>query len=121
METMRDDMSGGAAVLGILASVAARKLKVNICGVIPVVENAIGSRSFKPGDVYKSYLGKTVEIGNTDAEGRLILADALAYSVKHIKPTRLIDFATLTGAMVIALGKGWQAFFPITINSPTIS
>lgn len=111
METMRDDMSGAAAVIGILAVVAALKLKVNVCGVIPTAENAIDGHSFKPGDVYTSYSGKTVEIGNTDAEGRLILADAISYAVKHLSPTRIIDFATLTGAMVIALGDHVSGVF----------
>lgn len=104
METMRDDMSGAACVLGTLAAAAALNLKVNLVGVVPSAENAIDAKSYKPGDVYKSYLGKTVEIGDTDAEGRLILADALAYSVKNLKPTEIIDFATLTGSVIIALG-----------------
>jgi leucyl aminopeptidase len=111
METMRDDMSGGAATIAIVAVAAALKLKVNVTGLIPTAENGIDGLSFKPGDVYTSYLGKTVEIGNTDAEGRLILADALAYAVKHLQPTRIIDFATLTGSMVIALGDGISGVF----------
>ncbi len=106
METMRDDMSGAAAVMGTIAAVAALGLKVNVTAVIAAVENAIDGLSFKPGDVYTSLSGKSIEIGNTDAEGRLTLADALTYSIKHLKPTRLIDLATLTGAMVVALGEG---------------
>lgn len=105
METMRCDMAGAATVLGIIEVVAALGLKVNITAVIPSTENGISAASYKPGDVYVSYSGKTVEIGNTDAEGRLILADALSYSVKKLKPSRIIDFATLTGAMVISLGS----------------
>ncbi len=105
METMKSDMSGAATVLGTLHAVAKLKLPINLIGVIPAAENAISANSFKPGDVYRSYTGKTVEIGNTDAEGRLILADALAYAVEHLKPTRIIDFATLTGAVEIALGN----------------
>ena len=105
METMKADMAGAAAVLGILHAVSALEMKKNVTGIIVSTENSIGSRSYKPGDVYKSYAGKTVEIGNTDAEGRLILADALAYSVQHLKPTRIIDLATLTGAVEIALGN----------------
>lgn len=105
MEEMKCDMAGAATVLGIMHAVAELGLKVNVTGVIPATENSIGSRSYKPGDVYKGYSGKTVEIGNTDAEGRLILADALAYAEKKLKPTRIIDFATLTGAMVISLGE----------------
>lgn len=105
METMRQDMSGAAAALCTVRAAAALKLKRNVTAVVPTTENSISGHSYKPGDVYRSYLGKTVEIGNTDAEGRLILADALAYTVKNLKPTRIVDFATLTGAMVIALGE----------------
>ena len=105
METMKYDMAGAATALGILYAVASLGLKMNVTVVIPTTENCIGSRSYKPGDVYRAYNGKTVEICNTDAEGRLILADALAYTVKNLKPTRIIDFATLTGAIEIALGS----------------
>lgn len=111
METMRDDMSGAACVLGSIAAIAALDLKVNVVGVVPSAENAIDAKSYKPGDVYKSYLGKSVEIGDTDAEGRLVLADALAYSVKNFKPTQIIDFATLTGSIVVALGDQVTGLF----------
>ncbi len=111
IETMREDMAGAATVMGAIAAAASLELKTNITAVMPVAENAIDNKSYKPGDVYKSFLGKTVEIISTDAEGRLILADALAYSVKHLKPTRIIDFATLTGSMVVALGHGISGFF----------
>lgn len=104
MDTMKSDMGGGATVLGTIYAAAKMGIKTNVTAVVPSVENAIGSESFKPGDVYTSYLGKTVEITSTDAEGRLILADALAYAVKNLKPTRIIDFATLTGAVDVALG-----------------
>lgn len=104
METMKSDMSGAAAGLGIMEATARLKLKVNLTVVIPSAENCIDANSYRPGDVHTSYLGKTVEIDNTDAEGRLILADALAYTVKKLKPTRIIDFATLTGSVVVALG-----------------
>jgi leucyl aminopeptidase len=104
MDGMKYDMAGAATVLGILYAVASLGLKINLTAVIPSTENSISSTSYKPGDVYRAYNGKTVEIGNTDAEGRLILADALAYAVKNLKPTRIIDFATLTGAIEIALG-----------------
>ena len=104
METMKCDMGGAATALGTIVAVASNQMKVNVTAVIPTTENAIGKNSYKPGDVYTSYTGKTVEIGNTDAEGRLILADALAYASQHLKPTRIIDFATLTGAMEITLG-----------------
>jgi leucyl aminopeptidase len=105
MLTMKDDMAGGAAVLGTIKTAAALKLKVNLIGVIPSTENAIGSNSYKPGDVYTSYSGKTVEISDTDAEGRLVLADAISYVQDHYKPSRLIDLATLTGGVVVALGE----------------
>ncbi len=105
METMKCDMSGAAIALGTMRAAAAIGLKQNIIAVIPATENSIGSNSYKPGDVYFGYSGKSVEIANTDAEGRLILADALAYSVKNLKPSRIIDFATLTGAVVICLGE----------------
>lgn len=104
MLTMRSDMTGGAVVLGVLKAVARMGLKKNIVGVIPATENMIGSKAFRPGDVFTSMSGKTVEISNTDAEGRLILADAITYTVQKIKPTRIIDIATLTGAVVAALG-----------------
>ncbi len=104
IETMRTDMSGAAAVVGALKNVVSLRLKKNIIFAVGIAENAIGSRAYKPGDVYKGYGGKTVEIGNTDAEGRLVLADAIAYLVKNYKPARIIDIATLTGACVVALG-----------------
>lgn len=104
METMKYDMAGAATVLGILYAVASLGLELNMTVVIPSTENSISALSYKPGDVYRAYNGKTVEIGNTDAEGRLILADALSYTIKNLEPTRIIDFATLTGAMEIALG-----------------
>lgn len=111
IEEQRSDMSGGAAALGIIQAAAATKLKANIVAVVPATENAIDSRSYKPGDIYRSYLGKTVEITNTDAEGRLVLADALAYGQKRFKPTRIIDMATLTGAVIIALGSVRAALY----------
>ncbi len=104
MEKMRSDMGGAAAVLGAIRAAAEVGLEVNVTGVIPATENSIGPASYKPGDVYRSYSGKTVEIGNTDAEGRLILADALSYAAKNLKPDVMIDIATLTGAVMIALG-----------------
>lgn len=111
METMKCDMGGAAAVLAILQVAASLELKHNITVVIPSVENSISATSYKPGDVYKGYSGKTVEIGNTDAEGRLILADALAYAVKHLHPKQIIDVATLTGAIEIALGSECAGLF----------
>ncbi len=111
IETMKDDMSGAAAVLGTIRAAASLGLKRNIIGVIPAVENAIGSRSYKPGDVYVSHSGKTVEISNTDAEGRLILADALSYLQKEYTPNRIIDLATLTGSIVVTLGEETTGLF----------
>lgn len=105
MEFMKSDMAGGAACFGIMQAVSSLKLKLNLTVAIPATENCIDARSFKPGDVYTSYSGKTVEMINADAEGRLILADALAYAVKKLHPTRIIDLATLTGAIEIALGS----------------
>lgn len=105
METMKDDMSGGAAALGVIRAISALGLKINVTSVVPSAENCIGSKSYKPGDVYSSYSGKTVEVADTDAEGRLVLADAIAYAVKNLKPSRIIDLATLTGSIIIALGE----------------
>ncbi len=111
METMKGDMAGAAAVLGLFKAVAALQLHVNLVAILPIVENAIGSKSYKPGDVYVSHSGKTVEITNTDAEGRLILADGLSYLQTHFKPSRIIDIGTLTGGMVVALGEEAAGFY----------
>ncbi|MCB1107383.1 MAG: leucyl aminopeptidase [Chlamydiia bacterium] len=104
IEDMRADMGGAAAALGLIQAAAEIKLKANIAAVIPTTENGIDAHSYKPGDVYRAHSGKTVEITNTDAEGRLILADALSYGQKRFHPDRIIDLATLTGAIVVALG-----------------
>ncbi len=103
MEEMKDDMSGGATVLGAVCSAAMLKLPINIVGIIPATENLPGGGAYKPGDVLRSMSGITIEVISTDAEGRLILADALAYSARY-KPAAVVDLATLTGACVIALG-----------------
>ncbi|MBF0122518.1 MAG: leucyl aminopeptidase [Candidatus Omnitrophica bacterium] len=107
METMREDMSGAAAVWATLKAVLALKPKKNLIFAAGMVENAIDANSYKPGDVIVGYSGKSVEIGNTDAEGRLVLADVLAYVIKNYKPARVIDIATLTGACVVALGHDY--------------
>ncbi|OGX35039.1 MAG: hypothetical protein A3C36_04265 [Omnitrophica WOR_2 bacterium RIFCSPHIGHO2_02_FULL_52_10] len=107
VETMRIDMSGAAAVLGTLKNALALHLKKNVLFVLGIAENAIGPGAYKPGDVLRSYCGKTVEVLNTDAEGRLVLADAISYVVKNYKPARIIDIATLTGACVVALGNDY--------------
>ncbi len=104
MERMKDDMAGGAAVLGILQTVAQLALPVHVVGIVPATENVPDGAALKPGDVITSMSGKTVEIISTDAEGRLILADALIHA-KHYKPAAIIDLATLTGACITALGN----------------
>jgi leucyl aminopeptidase len=104
MSNMKSDMSGAAAVAATLITAAKLKTKTNIIGVIPIVENMPSGKATRPGDIIRSYAGKTIEIGNTDAEGRLILIDAISYVIKRYKPKLLIDMATLTGACVVALG-----------------
>jgi leucyl aminopeptidase len=104
MEKMKDDMAGGAAVMGTLMAAAALKLPVNVVGLVPAAENLPGGGAYKPGDVVKSMSGQTIEIVNTDAEGRMVLCDALHYA-KRYRPAALIDLATLTGACVVALGS----------------
>jgi len=105
MDEMKFDMCGGAAVLGAMQAVGEEKPKgINIVGIVPATENLPGSNALKPGDIITIYGGKTVEVLNTDAEGRLILADALAYGIKQYKPKAVVDLATLTGAVVIGLG-----------------
>ncbi|UCD79527.1 MAG: leucyl aminopeptidase [Desulfobacterales bacterium] len=102
---MKSDMSGAAAVAATLITAARLKTKVNLIGAIPIVENMPSGKATRPGDIIRSYAGKSIEIGNTDAEGRLILIDAMAYVLKKYKPQMLIDLATLTGACVVALGE----------------
>lgn len=104
MDKMKEDMGGAAAVIGTIIAISRLKLPVNVVGVVPMAENLPSGSAYKPGDVLTSYSGKTVEVLNTDAEGRLILMDALAYSLKF-KPAAIFDLATLTGACVVALGE----------------
>ncbi|MFO0705294.1 MAG: leucyl aminopeptidase [Nitrospira sp.] len=104
MEHMKADMTGGAEVLASVRAAARLKLPLHLISILPVAENMPGGRAMKPGDVVKTLSGKTVEVQNTDAEGRLILSDALAYATRY-KPAALIDIATLTGACVVALGQ----------------
>ena len=104
METMKMDMAGAATVLGVFSALAALKPPVEVWGYMAVAENMPGGRATKPGDILKTYSGKTIEVLNTDAEGRLVLADALAYAASK-KPDLMIDIATLTGACVVALGS----------------
>jgi leucyl aminopeptidase len=103
MDRMKDDMSGGAAVLGAIRTAAALKLPLNIVGLLPATENMPSGTAYKPGDVLRTLSGQTIEVLNTDAEGRLILSDALTYACKY-KPAVIVDIATLTGACSIALG-----------------
>jgi leucyl aminopeptidase len=104
MEHMKADMTGGAEVLASIRAAARLKLPLRLISILPVAENMPGGRAMKPGDIVKTLSGKTVEVQNTDAEGRLILADGLAYAMRY-KPAALIDIATLTGACVVALGQ----------------
>jgi leucyl aminopeptidase len=110
IEDMKMDMGGGAAVLGAMKAIGAIQPDVIVHGIVPSSENMLGAAAYRPGDIYRSYLGKTVEILNTDAEGRLILADALAYAVEQ-EPDEIIDLATLTGAICVALGNGRCGLF----------
>ena len=106
MKTMHTDMAGGAAALGALRIVAALRVPVRMTVLVPLAENAISGSAMRPGDVVRHYGGRTTEIHNTDAEGRLVLADALAYAVARLRPTALVDIATLTGGMKVSLGLG---------------
>lgn len=105
MDEMKFDKCGGCTVLGILKAASEMKLGINLVGIVPAVENMPGGDSYRPGDIIRLYSKKTAEIMNTDAEGRLILADALSYGEKHYSPRAIIDFATLTGACIVALGN----------------
>tara|TARA_B100000886_G_scaffold320332_1_gene261684 strand:- start:235 stop:1689 length:1455 start_codon:yes stop_codon:yes gene_type:complete len=111
MEDMTYDMAGSAVVVGLLKSLAARKAKVNAVGVVGLVENMVSGNAQRPGDIVKSYSGKTIEVLNTDAEGRLVLADALTFTEKKYRPNLIIDLATLTGAIVVALGSEYAGLF----------
>ncbi len=111
MEDMTYDMAGSAVVVGLMKCLALRKAKVNAVGVVGLVENMPGGNAQRPGDIVKSYSGKTVEILNTDAEGRLVLADALTYTEEKFKPKFIIDLATLTGAIIVSLGSEYAGLF----------
>ncbi|MFH6767122.1 leucyl aminopeptidase family protein [Gaetbulibacter aquiaggeris] len=108
---MKSDMGGAAVVLGVMELVAKLKLDINIVGVVASAENAVDSNSYRPGDVINSYSGKTIEIIDTDAEGRLVLADGLSYINKQFQPEQLIDLATLTGSVVQTLGYAAAGMF----------
>ena len=108
---MKIDMAGGAAVAGAMLAIARLKPRRRVVAAIPLVENMVSGNATRPGDIIRAYSGKTVEIGNTDAEGRLILADALAWVIEKYTPDTVIDMATLTGACVVALGEKYAAVF----------
>jgi len=111
MEDMKGDMGGAAAVTGLMHAIAARKAKANVVGIIGLVENMPDANAQRPGDIVTSMSGQTIEIINTDAEGRLVLADALWYCQKRFKPEFMINLATLTGAILVALGKEHAGIF----------
>lgn len=104
MDEMKDDMAGAAAVISTMEAIAHLKPRVNVIGITPIAENMPGGKAIRPGDILTFYNGMTAEVKNTDAEGRLILADALSYAVKHYKPDAIINVATLTGSCAAALG-----------------
>ena len=111
MEDMKGDMAGAACVVGLMHALAARKAQVNAVGVIGMVENMPDGNAQRPGDIVKSMSGQTIEIINTDAEGRLVLADVIWYAAKRFKPKFMVDLATLTGAIIVALGQEYAGMF----------
>ena len=111
MEEMKYDMAGSAVVVGLLKSLALRKAKINAVGVVGLVENMPGGNAQRPGDIVKSFSGKTIEVLNTDAEGRLVLADAISFTENKYEPKFIVDLATLTGAIIISLGEEYAGLF----------
>ena len=111
MEDMTYDMAGSATVVGLMKNLALRKAKINAVGVVGLVENMVSGNAQRPGDIVKSYSGKTIEILNTDAEGRLVLADALTFTEEKFKPKFMVDLATLTGAIIVSLGSEYAGLF----------
>jgi leucyl aminopeptidase len=111
MEDMKGDMAGAACVVGLMQALAARKAKANVVGAIGIVENSVDGKSQRPGDIVTSMSGQTIEVINTDAEGRLVLADVLHYVNTRFKPKFMVDLATLTGAIIIALGHEYAGLF----------
>jgi leucyl aminopeptidase len=111
MEDMKGDMAGAACVAGLFHTLAARKAKVNAVGAVGLVENMPSGTAQRPGDIVTSMSGQTIEVINTDAEGRLILADLLHYVNKRFKPKLMVDLATLTGAIIVALGHEYAGLF----------
>lgn len=111
MVPMKTDMSGGAVVIGVLSAVEALNIRVRVTGLVAAAENMPGAAAQRPGDVITQYGGTTVEVINTDAEGRLVLADAIAYAAAELEPTLIVDVATLTGAATVGLGRGHAALY----------
>ena len=111
MTTMKRDMTGGGVVISVLGALAAVGCPVRVTGLIAAAENSVGADSMRPGDVLRHYGGRTSEVTNTDAEGRLVMADALAYAVDKLDPAALVDVATLTGSMKVALGQQVGGYF----------
>ena len=111
MEDMTYDMAGSAAVVGLMKNLALRRAKINAVGVVGLVENMVSGVAQRPGDIVKSYSGKTIEVLNTDAEGRLVLADALTFTERKFKPKFIVDLATLTGAIIVCLGSEYAGLF----------
>ncbi|MDC0578360.1 leucyl aminopeptidase [Candidatus Pelagibacter ubique] len=111
MEDMTYDMAGSATVVGLMKNLAIRKAKINAVGVVGLVENMVSGNAQRPGDIVKSYSGKTIEVLNTDAEGRLVLADALTFTERKFKPKFMVDLATLTGAIIVSLGSEYAGLF----------
>lgn len=117
MDEMKMDMGGSAAVVGAMTALALRKAKAEVIGIVALAENMPSDRAYRPGDIIKSLSGKTIEVLNTDAEGRLVLCDSLTYVQKKYKPKMIIDLATLTGAIVVALGSEFCGSF---VNNDTL-
>jgi leucyl aminopeptidase len=111
MNMMFTDMAGGAAVLGALRAIATARVPVRVTALVPAAENMLSGSAYRPSDVVRHVGGRTSEVGNTDAEGRLVLADALAYATARLRPSAIVDIATLTGAMKVALGLGTGGLF----------
>ncbi len=111
MEDMTYDMAGSATVVGLMKTLALRKSKINAVGVVGLVENMVSGNAQRPGDIVKSYSGKTIEVLNTDAEGRLVLADALTFTEEKFQPQFIVDLATLTGAIIVSLGSEYAGLF----------
>lgn len=111
IEEMYMDMAGGAAVMGTITACSELKLPINVVAIVAAAENLVSSNAYKPSDIITAYNGKTVEITNTDAEGRLVLADAISYGIEHYKPQAVIDLATLTGACMVAVGDRYSGVF----------